>query len=78
MIELSTGMKTAMILFMLQFIVCIICCWFAFVIMKMEAKRRCSVCAISNLGDVLIYTVIFPIVIMSPLYGLVYWIRFYL
>ena len=78
MIELSSGMKTAMILFMLQFIVCIICCCFTVNIMRIESKRIGYFCLISNLMDIITYCVVAPILVMSPLYGLILWIRYYL
>ena len=78
MIELSTGMKTAMILFMLQFIVCIICCCFTVNIMRIESKRRGYFCLTSNAMDIITYCVVAPILVMSPLYGLILWIRYYL
>ena len=78
MVELSTGMKTAMILFMLQFIVCIICCCFTVNIMRIESKRRGYFCLISNAMEIITYCVVAPILVMSPLYGLILWIRYYL
>lgn len=78
MIELSTGMKTAMILFMLQFIVCIICCYFTVTIMKLEYERHKCFCSISIMMDIFIYCVIVPILIMSPIYALIFGIRYYL
>lgn len=77
MIELSTGMKTAMILFMLQFIVCIICCCFTVTIMKIEYERRKCFCLTSNMMDIFMYCVVVPILIMSPLYALILGIRYY-
>ena len=78
MIELSTGMKTAMMLFMLQAIVCIICCCFTVNIMRIESKRRGYFCLTSNVMDIIMYCVIAPLLVMSPIYALIFGIRYYL